>query len=267
MDIGECVRLWTPEYLAANGGSGILKSGVHVSAAPTVDLAGHRKPGTPKNFTFCEMAFAEFIQRCAPEAFPDRPRHPPRIQAGESLYLRSVAPGLDASRRPTHLKESFPGLAGDVTFPEGLIYDKEDYHTSVLRVSTGDTQLWTHYDVMHNVLIQVTGTKRVLLWPPSEAHNLYTEGTGHHHACQTPSLRTSPDFPDSRTQRTRGSRRLCALGTRYSSRGSGSTTFLPNPSPSLSTSSGKRCRTTSTILRTTTATKICPRGTRRFPRL
>jgi hypothetical protein len=24
---------------------------------------------------------------------------------------------------------------------------------------------------------QVTGTKRVLLWPPSEAHNLYTEGS------------------------------------------------------------------------------------------
>ena len=39
-----------------------------------------------------------------------------------------------------------------------------------------DTELWTHYDVMHNLLIQISGTKKVTLWPPCEDANLYTEG-------------------------------------------------------------------------------------------
>ena len=56
---------------------------------------------------------------------------------GESLYLRSVAPGADAARRAAHLPDSFPGLAGDVRLPEGLAYDARDYHSSVLRVSSG----------------------------------------------------------------------------------------------------------------------------------
>ncbi len=39
-----------------------LAAGVHVCASKAVDLAGHRRPGTRKNFHFAEMPFGEFVQ-------------------------------------------------------------------------------------------------------------------------------------------------------------------------------------------------------------
>ncbi len=47
----------------------------------------------------------------------------------------------------------------------------------MLRVSSGDTHLWTHYDVADNVLMQVVGTKTVTLFPPHEAPRLYVQGS------------------------------------------------------------------------------------------
>ncbi len=37
-------------------------------------------------------------------------------------------------------------------------------------------QLWPHYDIVDNLLMQIVGTKRVILWPPSEEASLYTNG-------------------------------------------------------------------------------------------
>jgi hypothetical protein len=39
-----------------------LAAGVHVCASKAVDVAGHRRPGTRKNFHFAEMPFGEFVQ-------------------------------------------------------------------------------------------------------------------------------------------------------------------------------------------------------------
>jgi tRNA wybutosine-synthesizing protein 5 len=47
----------------------------------------------------------------------------------------------------------------------------------VLRLASDDTQLWTHFDVMDNLLAQVTGRKRVVMWPPGEDERLYVEGS------------------------------------------------------------------------------------------
>ena len=123
---GPCVGAWTPRYVAARGGAGVLHAGVHVSAAPTVDLAGHRRqararpgarsrlpearrrdararggrPGTPKNFHFCEMSFAE----CAPRPAP--PHHAPRAAAdgrargADSYSDAPLRPSLSCLRIP-----------------------------------------------------------------------------------------------------------------------------------------------------------------------
>ena len=32
----------------------------------------------------------------------------------------------------------------------------------------GGLRLWTHFDVMDNLLCQIRGTKRIRLWPPLE---------------------------------------------------------------------------------------------------
>lgn len=45
--------------------------------------------------------------------------------------------------------------------------------SSVLRLSSRDIQLWTHNDMVDNVLCHIRGRKRVILYPPGEAHNLY----------------------------------------------------------------------------------------------
>ena len=202
LDVGPCVGRWSAQHLHAAAGDKPLAAGVHVCAHKTVDLAGHRRAGTRKNFHFVEMPFGEFIQRCAPSEFEHLPPLAPVLGAGERLYLRSVATGAEASRTPSHLPDTFPELAADVVLPHGVIYDADSYHSSVLRVASGDTELWTHYDVMHNMLIQVTGTKHVTLWPPSQDANLYTEGSSSRVPnVHEPDLARFPRF--SRTYHTR----------------------------------------------------------------
>lgn len=132
-----------------------MSAGVHVCPRKTVDLAGHRLPNTPKNFEFVQMPFADFVQRCSPQSFADRVELAPVLQEGERLYLRSVVEGSEAQKKASHLSDVFPEIAGDIRLPSGAVYEEEAYFSSVLRIASGDTQLWTHYDTMHNILIQV----------------------------------------------------------------------------------------------------------------
>src|SRR5699024_3660507 len=48
--------------------------------------------------------------------------------------------------------------------------------SSVFRISSKEIVVWTHYDVLDNVLVQIKGTKRVTLFPPSDAQYLYLIG-------------------------------------------------------------------------------------------
>ena len=156
--LGRCATgppLWTPEYLAAAGGQ--TDCVLHVSACPQIDLAGHRPPGTARNFVFETMPFAAAVARCAAGS-----------PGGEALYIRSVGAGRSASR----LGDLFPCLAADCGGAEAL-FGSADTHSSVLRIASPGCALWTHYDVMDNCLCQVTGSKRVALWPPRQAANLY----------------------------------------------------------------------------------------------
>lgn len=49
--------------------------------------------------------------------------------------------------------------------------------SSVMRLSSAGIQLWTHFDVMDNLLIQLTGRKIIKLWPPSDDPHLYMHGS------------------------------------------------------------------------------------------
>jgi ribosomal protein L16 Arg81 hydroxylase len=46
----------------------------------------------------------------------------------------------------------------------------------VLRIGSANTQLWTHYDIMDNMLIQAHGTKRLIMFKPSDFDYLYIDG-------------------------------------------------------------------------------------------
>ncbi|KAF6116802.1 tRNA-yW synthesizing protein 5 [Phyllostomus discolor] len=73
------------------------------------------------------------------------------------------------------IRKQFPLLEGDIKFPK--FFKEEQFFSSVFRISSPGLQLWTHYDVMDNFLIQVKGKKRVVLFSPRDAQYLYLSGT------------------------------------------------------------------------------------------
>ena len=197
LPLGACGNGWSVERLRRAQCSAPAVS-VHVCASETVDLAGHRPPNTPRNFVFRSMPFAEAVMRCSGTMGDDAPEDghagslEPLLAPGERYYLRSV--GLDPRKHTADFPTLFPDLAAECTLVptakptraaggaaggegEGRLLDPAAYHSSVLRLASDDTQLWTHFDVMDNMLAQLTGRKRVVMWAPEEDDNLYVEGS------------------------------------------------------------------------------------------
>ncbi|EGG11606.1 uncharacterized protein MELLADRAFT_46862 [Melampsora larici-populina 98AG31] len=159
LDLGDCVKHWTPEYLQQK--SGELKCSVHVSTSS--NLTWHAK-----NFKYTMMSFKELIDR----TFGDS------AVPSETLYLRSLSA---SPKQPSDLSRDFPDLAKDFKLPEPLCGSvMGHFFSSVLRISGADMGLWAHYDTCDNVLAQVRGRKLVRMWHPTEAPNLYLEGSSSH---------------------------------------------------------------------------------------
>ena len=70
-------------------------------------------------------------------------------------------------RHARHEWPNFPDLAPDFTLPP--LFDSERLFSSILRVSSARLRVWTHYDVLDNVYVQVVGSKRAVLWAPDTA--------------------------------------------------------------------------------------------------
>ena len=159
-DFGQCMRKWSTDYLTEK-----LKDicvSVHVSNDPKLDFIH-------KNFSYKTMAFNEFIDKC----LNDNQNY---------YYLRSV--GRDRrAREVANIKTHFPSIADDFEIPSFLSIcdnDCEDCEqnklfSSVFRISSKDLVLWTHYDILDNVLVQIKGRKRVILFPPDNSSFLYLE--------------------------------------------------------------------------------------------
>ena len=146
-DIGPCVDMWSNAYLKAAIGAS-RRVVVHSTQDSRMDFAA-------KNFSYVSQDFGAFLDACA---------------GGAKLYLRSVsqdAPG----EQPTNLADDYPEIAADFELPGELMYVVENLHSSPLRIS-GPVAMWLHYDVMANVLCQVRGRKRLLLYPPSDVARL-----------------------------------------------------------------------------------------------
>ena len=158
INIGEAPSKWTPSYLSSVIGDIPIK--IHVSPVDKMDF-------TKKNFLYKTLGFNEFIKRCSRDSHDDYFCSP-----DEKYYLRSL--GLDPRKDTADIKSQFPSLADDLRFPS--FYKDECFFSSVFRISSRGTQLWTHYDVMDNILIHITGQKRVVLFPPKDVLNLYMIG-------------------------------------------------------------------------------------------
>ncbi|TKC45114.1 hypothetical protein EI555_005559, partial [Monodon monoceros] len=144
IDLGTCTSKWTVDYLSQIGGRKEVK--IHVAAVAQMDFVS-------KNFVYRTLPFGKLVQRAAEE------KHK------EFFISEDVA----------DIRKQFPLLEGDIKFPK--FFKEEQFFSSVFRISSPGLQLWTHYDVMDNLLIQVTGKKRVVLFSPRDAQYLYLSGT------------------------------------------------------------------------------------------
>ena len=161
---------------------------VHVIDDPSathVDLAGHRKPNTPRNFTFQKMPWREMIRR---------------IRKGEKLYTRHTNGPKKAANVLTDFQDpetkrnpfdtpTFHGRCRETRRMVERFYaaarNNSDVnsngtvvtHSSVLRVSSPGTTLWMHFDTRDNILHQLSGRKRVILYAPECEPWLNVEGS------------------------------------------------------------------------------------------
>ncbi|KAL1842599.1 hypothetical protein VTJ49DRAFT_4779 [Mycothermus thermophilus] len=143
LDLGSCVPAWTLDYLVEKVGAD-RKVVIHEAASQVMDF-------TSKNFKYVAAEFGEFARR---------------VGHGDRLYLRALS-REKPSEKPALLVDDFPTLAEDFVLPPQLALVEEKLFSSVLRMS-GPVNMWLHYDVMANVYCQIGGSKRMLLFPPSD---------------------------------------------------------------------------------------------------
>ncbi|XP_073991202.1 tRNA wybutosine-synthesizing protein 5-like isoform X2 [Rhodnius prolixus] len=138
VDIGECCKKWTVDYLAKVLGKNEVR--VHVSPVGHMSFLN-------KNFTYKTLPFEEFIRRAAEERNTKW-----FICENECYYLRSI--GSDKRGKDVaDVNKQFPQISSDIKFPK--LFDDGDFFSSVFRIGSCGVQIWTHYDVMDNMLIQI----------------------------------------------------------------------------------------------------------------
>ncbi|KNG84409.1 leucine carboxyl methyltransferase 2 [Aspergillus nomiae NRRL 13137] len=147
-DIGPCTELWTKEYLirAVGGDHKII---VHEAQSEHMSFQ-------TKNFSYTTKTFGTFMDE---------------VYAGDRQYLRSIS-AEQPTKLPANLAADFPSLSHDFYLPESLSVVTDNTHSSPLRIS-GPVTLWLHYDVMANVLCQIRGEKKLILFPPSDVQYLH----------------------------------------------------------------------------------------------
>ncbi|MCJ1275701.1 tRNA methyltransferase ppm2 [Puttea exsequens] len=162
MNIGACTSVWNLDNLKVKIGNDRMVI-VHEAADSHMDFQD-------KNFKYTEKLFSRFVTE---------------INEGSMQYLRSLSSD-NPSGKPANFWADYPDLAADFELPPELNLIMENMHSSVLRVS-GPVNMWLHYDVMANVLCQIHGTKRLILYPPSDI-SLFSIPAGASSASKPPRL-------------------------------------------------------------------------------
>jgi len=158
-NIGICLGKWSAEYLVEQVGGKPVK--IHVSETGQMNFL-------TKNFQYKTLPFDQLVKRCSQDQQEEH-----FLSANEVYYLRSL--GNDSRGRDVaSLELHYPQLAQDVKIPDFI--EADSIFSTVLRVASNGVQLWTHYDVMDNLLIQVVGKKRAVLYSPEDLPFLYLEG-------------------------------------------------------------------------------------------
>lgn len=173
INIGECVNLWKPDYLINKIGSAPVK--VHASNTGRMNFL-------TKNFIYRTLLFKQFIKWCLMEDdiiddFNDDDNDDDDTSFNKKTekfyYLRSLS-NERRGKKVANIKSDFPTISDDIRLPN--LFDETKFFSSILRIGSAGVQIWTHYDVMDNILIQVHGKKRVVLFNPQDAQYMYLNG-------------------------------------------------------------------------------------------
>ncbi|CCW69476.1 unnamed protein product [Phytomonas sp. Hart1] len=184
--LGSCVAKWAdPNYLK----DATKDSVVSVHVAKGSNLLDFVR----KNFSFRHVPFQDFIQHMQDSTSYYRTH---KKLSEECWYFRSIATHMKSER--ANIWEDFKELGKDFCLPDGVReYVTPRMHQSCLRINAAPLQLWTHYDAMENVLVQIVGRKRVVFFPPSQYGNLYINGSSSPVLnIDTPNLIQYPRFID-----------------------------------------------------------------------
>lgn len=156
---------WTPAYLKSTVGS--RRVSVYVSADGS--FPGGRGPYDTNRYRNVEMTISECIDRM------NGLKLNPVLAPGERYYLyQSPA-------------EHFQDILGDLDdppyLPEGLGPDRRVVQSVWISGAGNVTPI--HYDLSENILVQILGEKRVLLWDPTQYALLYLNPIGTLHDRQS----------------------------------------------------------------------------------
>ena len=158
-DIGACVSKWqNSDYLKSKLTG--KKAKIHIVDKNQVDKMDFKS----KNFKYGTIDMTELIEKVFENENDEM-----------SYYLRWI--GNDPrGQEKANFDQDFPQLSEDFKLKEDLFFPQNHYFSSVLRISSPGIRVWTHYDVMDNVYVQIRGQKNVIMWNPNEAFNLYLDG-------------------------------------------------------------------------------------------
>ncbi|KAK2197022.1 bifunctional tRNA wybutosine-synthesizing protein 5/Cupin-like domain 8/JmjC domain [Babesia duncani] len=161
--LGECLQTWTPDVLVSKLGD--CRVSVHVAKESNLNFIN-------RNFQYEYMTISELLYRIK----ASQQSINAATDGVEYFYYRALGqrPRKDpATLSAVHpfLQETFslPPAITDLTLGDDALYD---IHSTVFRISQSGVELWTHYDALDNFLVQIRGSKRIILFPPTELHKL-----------------------------------------------------------------------------------------------
>mmetsp|Transcript_23426 Transcript_23426/g.35098 ORF Transcript_23426/g.35098 Transcript_23426/m.35098 type:complete len:279 (-) Transcript_23426:24-860(-) len=153
--MGPCVNLWTNNTY-------LLEKTIDIKRNLSVQVSNERVMRYHnKSFVFKMLEFKDLLTNASNICEKHK-------NVSSYYYFRSTSPNRKTV--PDFWKD-WPGISQDVKLPQFI--SRERIFSSALRISSGDCILFTHYDVMDNLLLQVCGHKDVVLFPPSDADFLY----------------------------------------------------------------------------------------------
>ncbi|KAJ9604400.1 tRNA methyltransferase ppm2 [Cladophialophora chaetospira] len=149
LDFGPCLSRWTPSYLVSKTPA---SKAIVIHAAQSRTMNFQRK-----DFAYKATSFHAFINH---------------IQTTPSahMYLRSIS-NTNPTGTPADFWTDWPEISDDFHIPSSLNFIESHKHSSPLRISA-NVNMWLHYDVMANVLFQVRGTRKLVLFPPCDLKQL-----------------------------------------------------------------------------------------------